>query len=154
MILLAWVLAPTSAYSENILDNMELKHGVAFFHDLKYPLGFTHFDYVNPDAPKGGKLVLATQLNFNTLAPQQEGAVQPPSEIGMIGDTLLVRAGDEVSAFYGRLADGIGITADQMAIMFRIHQDAMWNDGATNHLGGCGVHLYCAQRVDSGQFIL
>ena len=71
MILLAWVLAPTSAYSENILDNMELKHGVAFFHDLKYPLGFTHFDYVNPDAPKGGKLVLATQLNFNTLAPQQ-----------------------------------------------------------------------------------
>ena len=129
MILLAWVLAPTSAYSENILDNMELKHGVAFFHDLKYPLGFTHFDYVNPDAPKGGKLVLATQLNFNTLAPHQEGAVQPPSEIGMIGDTLLVRAGDEVSAFYGRLADGIGITADQMAIVFRIHQDAKWNDG-------------------------
>ena len=129
MILLAWVLAPTSVYSENILDNMELKHGVAFFHDLKYPLGFTHFDYVNPDAPKGGKLVLATQLNFNTLAPHQEGAVQPPSDIGMIGDTLLVRAGDEVSAFYGRLADGIGITADQMAIVFRIHQDAKWNDG-------------------------
>ena len=75
MILLAWVLAPTSAYSENILDNMELTHGVAFFHDLKYPLGFTHFDYVNPDAPKGGKLVLATQLNFNTLAPQQAMAL-------------------------------------------------------------------------------
>ena len=55
--------------------------------------------------------------------------MQPPSEIGMIGDTLLVRAGDEVSAFYGRLADGIGITADQMAIVFRIHQDAKWNDG-------------------------
>ena len=68
MILLAWVLAPTSAYTENILDNVELKHGVAFFHDLKYPLGFTHFDYVNPDAPKGGMLVLATQINFNTPA--------------------------------------------------------------------------------------
>ncbi len=129
MILLAWVLASTSAYSENILDNVELKHGVSFFHDLKYPLGFTHFDYVNPDAPKGGKLVQATQLNFNTLAPHQENAVQPPSQIGMIGDTLLVRAGDEVSAFYGRLADGIGITDDQMAIVFRIHKDAKWNDG-------------------------
>ncbi len=129
MILLAWVLAPTSAYSENILDNVELKHGVSFFHDLKYPLGFTHFDYVNPDAPKGGKLVQATQLNFNTLAPHQENAVQPPSQIGMIGDTLLVRAGDEVSAFYGRLADGIGITEDKMAIVFRIHKDAKWNDG-------------------------
>ncbi|MCY4533699.1 MAG: extracellular solute-binding protein [Gammaproteobacteria bacterium] len=129
MILLAWVLASTSAYSENILDNVELKHGVSFFHDLKYPLGFTHFDYVNPDAPKGGKLVQATQLNFNTLAPHQENAVQPPSQIGMIGDTLLVRAGDEVSAFYGRLADGIGITEDKMAIVFRIHKDAKWNDG-------------------------
>ncbi len=129
MILLAWVLASTSAYSENILDNVELKHGVSFFHDLKYPLGFTHFDYVNPDAPKGGKLVQATQLNFNTLAPHQENAVQPPSQIGMIGETLLVRAGDEVSAFYGRLADGIGITEDKMAIVFRIHKDAKWNDG-------------------------
>ncbi len=129
MILFAWVLASTSAYSENILDNVELKHGVSFFHELKYPLGFTHFDYVNPDAPKGGKLVQATQLNFNTLAPHQENAVQPPSQIGMIGDTLLVRAGDEVSAFYGRLADGIGITEDKMAIVFRIHKDAKWNDG-------------------------
>ena len=127
--LLLAMLVPVSADAESILDSVELKHGIAFFHDLKYPPGFTHFDYVNPDAPKGGKLVQATQLNFNTLAPFQEGAVQPPAVLGMIGDTLLIRAGDEVSAFYGRLADGIGITADQMTIMFRIHKDAKWNDG-------------------------
>ncbi len=44
-------------------------------------------------------------------------------------DTLLIRAGDEVTGFYGRLADGIAITEDEMAIVFRIHPDAKWHDG-------------------------
>ena len=43
------------------------EHGISFFHELKYPAGFTHFDYINPDAPKGGVLVQSTQADFNTL---------------------------------------------------------------------------------------
>ncbi|HAK51994.1 MAG TPA: hypothetical protein DCM54_08855 [Gammaproteobacteria bacterium] len=124
-----FVLAPVFVSADSILDGVELKDGIAFFHELKYPPDFPHFDYVNPDAPKGGKLVLATQSNFNTLAPLQEGGTFPPSVYGTLGDTLLVRAGDEVSAFYGRLADRIGVTDDQMALVFRIHEDARWNDG-------------------------
>lgn len=131
-----WVLALVSFFTsaqsvmaDNILDRVELKHGIAFFHDLKYAPDFTHFDYVDPDAPKGGTLVQATQLNFTTLAPFQEGGVNPPSAIGMLGDTLLVRSGDEVSGFYGRLADGIGVTDDKMALVFRLREGATWNDG-------------------------
>ena len=124
-----FVLVPVFVSADSILDGVELKHGIAFFHELKYPPDFPHFDYVNPDAPKGGNLVQSTQSNFNTLAPLQEGGTFPPSVYGTLGDTLVVRAGDEVSAFYGRLADGIGVTDDQMALIFRIHEDAKWNDG-------------------------
>ena len=43
------------------------EHGISFFHELKYPADFTHFDYINPDAPKGGVLVQSTRRDFNTL---------------------------------------------------------------------------------------
>ena len=114
----------------SILDSVELRHGIAFFHELKYTEDFSHFDYVNPHAPKGGKLVQPTQINFNTLAPLQEGGSNPPSGgIGYTTETLLIRAGDEFSAFYGRLADRVGVTDDRMAIVFRINSRATWNDG-------------------------
>lgn len=47
----------------------------------------------------------------------------------LTADTLIIRTGDQVSAFYGRLADGIAVTPDQMAMVFRIHPDARWHDG-------------------------
>lgn len=127
--MILWVIAPVFAGADSILDRVKLKHGIAFFHDLKYPPDFTHFDYVNPNAPKNGNFVQATQVNFNTLAPFQERGVTPPSGSGMLGDTLLIRSGDEVSGFYGRLADGIGVTSDGMALVFRLRDFAKWNDG-------------------------
>lgn len=127
--LILWVITPVFAGADSILDRVKLKHGIAFFHDLKYPPDFTHFDYVNPNAPKNGNFVQATQVNFNTLAPFQERGVTPPSGSGMLGDTLLIRSGDEVSGFYGRLADGIGVTGDGMALVFRLRDFAKWNDG-------------------------
>ena len=113
----------------DMLDGLEFKHGIAFFHGLKYPAGFTHLDYLNPEAPKGGELALSTQSAFNALAPMAERGVGAPGGFGFTSDTLLIRAGDEVSAFYGRLADGIAITDDGLAMVFRIHPDAKWRDG-------------------------
>ena len=130
LIALFCFLCSAEASGRNVLDSVELRHGIAFFHELKYPEDFSHFDYVNPDAPKGGKLVQPTQINFNTLAPLQEGGSNPPSGgIGFTTETLLIRAGDEFSAFYGRLADRIGVTDDRMALVFRINSKATWNDG-------------------------
>ncbi len=111
------------------LDGLEFKHGIAFFHDLKYPANFTHLDYLNPEAPKGGELVLPTQSAFNTLAPMATRGVGAPQGFWFTADTLVIRAGDEVSAFYGRLADGIAVTDDGMGMVFRIHPGARWRDG-------------------------
>ena len=126
----AFVLAVASnAGNAVILDDLEFKHGIAFFHDLKYAADFTHLDYLNPDAPKGGELVLATQSAFNNLAPMATRGVSAPDGFWFTSDTLLLRAGDEVSAFYGRLADGIAVADDGMFMTFRIHADARWRDG-------------------------
>ena len=112
-----------------LLEDLEFKHGIAFFQDLKYPADFTHFDYLNPDAPKGGKLVLAHPFSFNTLAPMPQAETGAPSGYHFRGDTLIVRGGDEITAFYGRLADGIAVTDDDRTIVFRIHSEARWDDG-------------------------
>ena len=93
------------------------------------PSNFTHLDYLNPDAPKGGTIVEATAINFNTLSPASTGAVGAPGFFGLINDTLIIRAGDEVSGFYGRLADGIAVSEDQRVLVFRIHPRAHWHDG-------------------------
>ena len=111
------------------LDHLEFKHGIAFFDDLKYPADFTHFEYLNPDAPKGGKLVLAHGYSFDTLAPAAQGETGAPTGYLYRGETLVVRGGDEVAAFYGRLADGIAVADDRRTIVFRIHPDARWDDG-------------------------
>ena len=111
------------------IDELSFAHGIAFFQELKYPSDFTHLDYLNPHAPKGGTLVLSTASAFNNLAPLVVGAVGVPTGFGFSSDTLVIRAGDEISAFYGRLADGIAVTDDRLAIVFRIHPDARWRDG-------------------------
>ena len=124
------VLESTAALAPSKIDltELEFRHGIAFFHDLKYPADFEHLDYVNPDAPKGGTLVLPTQTSFNTLSPGTSQTTTAPG-LSWTFDTLLTRAGDEVSEFYGRLASGIAITPDERTVVIRIHQDARWHDG-------------------------
>ncbi len=112
-----------------MVDDLDFQHGIAFFHDLKYPADYTHLDYLNPNAPKGGELVLPTQSAFNTLAPMSTRGVGAPQGFWFTSDTLLIRAGDEVSAFYGRLADGVAVADDGMMMAFRIHANARWRDG-------------------------
>lgn len=123
------VLARAAFADASVLAGLEFKHGIAFFNELKYPADFEHLEYLNPDAPKGGAMVISSQSNFNTLTPSAEGATLAPGLNWLTIETLLLRAGDEVSSFYGRLADGIAVTPDQLAIVFRIHPQARWNDG-------------------------
>ena len=145
----------------DMLEEVDFRHGIAFFDALKYPPDFTHFDYLNPDAPKGGLLVEATQSAFNNLAPLAERGIGAPSGFWFNADTLVVRAGDEVSAFYGRLADGIAVTDDRLTVVFRIHPAATWRDGVPitsadvaftfdvrrSQLGG-GMYLEFIDRVE------
>ena len=104
-------------------------HGVAFLHELKYPAGFEHFEYINPGAPKGGALVLPTMRPFNTVSPLANERAMGVPGAGLAFDTLLVRAGDEIAAYYGNLAKEVAIRTDKRAMAFRLHPLARWHDG-------------------------
>ena len=82
------------------------RHGLSLFGDLKYPADFKHFDYVNPNAPKGGvarMIAFGTFDNFNMVVAGVRGSLA--AGIDLIYDTLTVSALDEVSTEYGLLAE-------------------------------------------------
>ena len=110
-------------------DEPRYEHGISFFHELKYPADFTHFDYINPDAPKGGVLVLSTQRDFNTLTMFTD-FVPAPATVRLMYDSLVSFRTQEMGSFYGRLADGLSVSDDKRTLFIRLHPEARWHDGA------------------------
>ena len=108
-------------------------HGVTNFVDLKYPEGFPHFAYVNPDAPKGGTLVLATAQNFNSFTPIIPRGIRPPGihviELAMLYDPLFWPSDDEPGSFYGNLVESVALADDYSWAIFRLRPEARWHDG-------------------------
>ena len=104
------------------------RHGISFFHELKYPADFTHFDYVNPDAPKGGALLQSTLSDFNTLSLITDQFVTAPG-VAWMYDSLVSYRSEEMSSFYGWLADGLRVAADKHTLFIRLHPQARWHDG-------------------------
>ena len=76
-------------------------HGIAMNGTPRYSEGFKHFDYVNPEASKGGRWVVPTHANFNSRSPSGEDGIVAPDAYWITHDRLLERSGDESSAFYG-----------------------------------------------------
>ena len=109
------------------------RHGVSVFGEFKYSPDFEHFDYVNPNAPKGGTLVLATGANWNSFTPLLHKGINPPgtSVINAAGlyDGLLTQAEDEFGTFYGNLAESVMIADDASWVRFRLRPEARWHDG-------------------------
>ena len=103
------------------------EHGISFFHELKYPADFTHFDYINPDAPKGGVLVQSTRRDFNTLTMFTD--FLPAPGVDLLYDSLVSSRDEEMSSFYGRLADGLSVSDDKRTLFIRLHPEARWHDG-------------------------
>jgi microcin C transport system substrate-binding protein len=105
-------------------------HGLSLFGDLKYPAGFKHFDYVNPNAPKGGsirQLAIGTFDNFNLVVSGVKG--QLAGGVGLVYDTLMTSSMDEVSAEYGQLAEAVSYPADFSSVTYRLRAEAKWHDG-------------------------
>ncbi len=118
-----------SAVGQSVLGQPpRYEHGISFFHELKYPADFTHFDYINPDAPKGGVLVLSTQRDFNTLFLITDSLVTAPG-VGLLYDSLVSSRDEEMSSFYGRLADGLSVSDDKRTLFIRLHPEARGHDG-------------------------
>jgi microcin C transport system substrate-binding protein len=94
----------------------------------KYPEGFAHFDYVNVDAPKAGSVRLGGMGGFDTFNPILPKG-EPAGGIGLLYETLLTPSLDEVSAYYGLLAESLQIAPDYGAVTFRMNPRARWHDG-------------------------
>ncbi len=116
-------------------DDIET-HGLSAFGDLKYPADFRHFDYVEPNAPKGGmfsQIGPGRQFNQNFLTFNSlnsyilKGDAAQGMELTFA--TLMARAADEPDAMYGLAAQSVRISADTLAYRFRIRPQARFHDG-------------------------
>lgn len=104
-------------------------HGVAMHGEVKYPSNFTHFDYVWPDAPKGGVLKQAAFGSFDTFNPYTIKGASAPG-IGLLFDTLMVESLDEPFSQYGLVAQKIEMPKDRSWVAFELHPQARFSDGS------------------------
>jgi microcin C transport system substrate-binding protein len=100
----------------------------ALGYEPKYPADFKHFEYVNPDAPKGGEIILSEMGNFDSLNPYLLKAVQAGG-LGMMFDTLMTKSMDEPFSVYGLLAEDIELAADKLSVTFRLNPKAKFSNG-------------------------
>ena len=108
----------------------EYRHGFSLVNEQRYPPDFTHFEYLNPNAPKGGALVLSTSLDINNFSSEWSNTVKVAPGMAQTYDFLLTRADDELSGYYGSLAEGVAVADDLLSIAFRLRPEARWHDGA------------------------
>jgi microcin C transport system substrate-binding protein len=106
----------------------EPRHGIAMHGEPKYRPGFDHFDYVNPDAPKGGELRLADQGTFDNLNPFIVKG-QAPEGANLPFETLLASSADEPFSMYGLIAESVDTPPDRSWATYVIRKEARWHDG-------------------------
>ena len=103
-------------------------HGFALHGSPKYAPDFTHFDYVNPKAPKGGSLKLGARGAFDTFNGfTLKGS--PAEALGLCYDTLMSGSADEPFTAYGLIAESIEVPEDRSWATFRLRPEAKWHDG-------------------------
>ena len=103
-------------------------NAVTLLDKVKYGPNFPHFDYVNPNAPKGGTLKLASIGTFDTLNPFTLNGVSADG-LGMTYDTLMTPSLDEPSTSYGLLAKTIRYPKNNAWVEFDLRPEAKWHDG-------------------------
>jgi len=102
---------------------------VALGYTPKYPPGFQHFDYVNPDAPRGGDLILSEFGNFDSFNPFQLKGI-PAAGLGdLVFESLMEQSLDEPFSLYAHLADDIEIAPDRLSVTFRLNPRARFSNG-------------------------
>jgi microcin C transport system substrate-binding protein len=102
-------------------------HGLSIYGALKYGPGFTHFEYTNPEAPKGGDVRLAAVGTFDSLNPFILKGL-PVVGTGQLFETLTVASSDEASAEYGLIAESIEVPADRSWVVFTLRPEARFQD--------------------------
>jgi microcin C transport system substrate-binding protein len=118
------------ALAETTAGQPVWRHGLSLFGDVKYPDGFKRFDYVNPDAPRGGvvrQISIGTFDNFNLVVAGVKGNLG--GAVGLIYESLTTASLDEVSTEYGALAEMVSYPEDFSSVTYRLRTQAKWHDG-------------------------
>ncbi len=126
--LLISAIATASSTAPSVAS--EQRHGLSAFGALKYSADFKHFDYVNPDAPKGGKMSMigtagiVTFDSFNPFILKGDAA----QGLSFLFDTLMERAADEPDSMYGLIAESASVADDGLSVTFKLRGNAKFSD--------------------------
>lgn len=132
------IMKPRLIYSLLLVSGIALPptvwaaHGFAQFGEPKYPANFQHFDYVNPDAPKGGILNLSNisqNSSFDKYNPFSSKGKPAPGLAELVFETLTVYSLDEINTQYGLLAEYIQVAPDFSSTTFRLRAQARFSNG-------------------------
>ncbi len=104
-------------------------HGLSLFGELKYPPGFKNFEYVDPQAPKGGTMKFSAIGTYDTLNPFVVKGVAAAG-IGQIFDTLAVASQDEPGSEYALIAESIDLAPDKLSVLYSLRKEARFHDGS------------------------
>ncbi len=106
----------------------EPAHAIAMHGEPKYGPDFSHFDYVNPDAPKGGELRLGAEGTFDSFNPYIPRGT-PAAGAGAAIESLMTSSADEPFTEYGLIAESIETPPDRSWVIFTLRPEARWHDG-------------------------
>jgi microcin C transport system substrate-binding protein len=105
-----------------------ISHGYNYFGELKYPADFTHLDYVNPDAPKGGEISISAQGSFDSMNPySSKGLAGALSTIGY--ERIMTGTADEVGSSYCLICETLEYPDDLSWVIFHLRPEARFSDG-------------------------
>ncbi len=122
-----------AALSLSAAGDARAAHAYAQFGDIKNLPGFTHFAWVNPQAPKGGEISLVppTRLtNFDKFNPFTLKGAAAPGLGALVFETLLTGTMDEPTTAYGLLAEDVDVAEDRLSVTFRLNPKARFQDGS------------------------
>jgi microcin C transport system substrate-binding protein len=123
LVLAGLLAAPAWAEDEPVRH-----HALSLMGEPKYKAGFDHFDFVNPDAPKGGLVRMADIGSFDSLNPVLYKG-EAAARLGLVYENLMADSLDEPSTSYGLVAEWASYPPDYASVTFKLRDEARWHDG-------------------------
>jgi microcin C transport system substrate-binding protein len=123
------VLAGYLLFAWSLAIEVPAAPSAALGYTPKYKPNFKHFDYVNPDAPKGGELILSGFGNFDSFNPYLLKGIAAAG-LSLVFETLMEKSQDEPFSLYGLLAEDIKLAKDKLSVTFRLNPQAHFTDGS------------------------
>ena len=127
-----WMICSALIVSSQVATPALAAHGYALWGQPKYAADFKHFDYVNPQAPKGGELRMVSNLRYSTFDKYNPFTIKgsPPAYLAdMLFETLLTPSLDETATGYGLLSEDVEVAADGLSATFKLRKQARFHNG-------------------------